>query len=153
MYWQSIFTRFVALVLAFLGAATPSLAAETIKLGTAKLTATGPIYIAQAKGYFAAEGLTIDLADIDVAPAIAVAVTSGSLDIGDSAFSAAFFSLAGQGALKIIGGQARDVPASISLRSSPRIRLTMAASRAWTNSAATSSAIRWRARPSNTSSA
>jgi NitT/TauT family transport system substrate-binding protein len=106
----SIFARFVALVLALIGAAAPGLAAETIKLGTAKLTATGPIYIAQAKGYFAAEGLTIDLADIDVAPAIAVAVTSGSLDIGDSAFSAAFFSLAGQGALKIIGGQARDVP-------------------------------------------
>jgi NitT/TauT family transport system substrate-binding protein len=110
MNYRSIFARVVALVLGLLGAAAPGLAAETIKLGTAKITATGPIYIAQARGYFAAEGLDVELADIDVAPAIAVAVTSGSLDIGDSAFSAAFFSLAGQGALKIIGGQARDVP-------------------------------------------
>ncbi|HEY1503419.1 MAG TPA: ABC transporter substrate-binding protein, partial [Stellaceae bacterium] len=68
------------------------------------------IYIAQAKGYFAAESLTVEISYIDVAQAISIAVTSGDIDIGDSAFSAAFFSLAGQGALKIVGGQARDVP-------------------------------------------
>lgn len=83
--------------------------AETIKLGTAKIAATGPIYIAQDKGYFAAEGLTVEVNYLEVAQAIAVAVTSGDIDIGNSAFSAAFFSLAGKGALKIIGGQARDV--------------------------------------------
>ncbi|HVA11666.1 MAG TPA: ABC transporter substrate-binding protein [Stellaceae bacterium] len=84
--------------------------AETIKLGTAKIAATGPIYIAQKKGYFAAEGLSVDVVYFDVAEGISVAVTSGDIDIGDSALSAAFFNLAGQGALKIIGGQARDVP-------------------------------------------
>lgn len=98
----------VALML--LGTLSQSATAETIKLGTAKIAATGPIYIAQAKGYFAAEGLTVDVNYLEVAQGISVAVTSGSVDIGDSAFSAAFFSLAGQGALKIIGGQARDVP-------------------------------------------
>jgi NitT/TauT family transport system substrate-binding protein len=84
--------------------------AETLKLGTAKIAATGPIYIAQKKGYFAAEGLTVEVSYFDVAEGISVAVTSGDIDIGDSALSAAFFNLAGQGALKIIGGQARDVP-------------------------------------------
>lgn len=84
--------------------------ADTVKLGTAKIAATGPIYIAQAKGYFAAEGLSVDVEYFDVAEGISVAVTSGDIDIGDSALSAAFFNLAGQGALKIIGGQARDVP-------------------------------------------
>jgi NitT/TauT family transport system substrate-binding protein len=96
----------LALVLLGTGGAT----AETIKLGTAKIAATGPIYIAQAKCYFAAEGLTVEVSYLDLAQAISVAATSGDIDIGDSAFSAAFFSLAGQGALKIIGGQARDVP-------------------------------------------
>jgi NitT/TauT family transport system substrate-binding protein len=100
----------IAIVLGLLGAARQGMAAETIKLGTAKLSATGPIYIAEAKGYFAAEGLNVEVNYLDVAQGISVAVTSGSIDIGDSAFSAAFFSLAGQGALKIIGGQARDVP-------------------------------------------
>lgn len=83
---------------------------ETLKLGTAKIAATGPIYIAQKKGYFAAEGLTVDVVYFDVAEGISVAVTSGDIDIGDSALSAAFFNLAGKGALKIIAGQARDVP-------------------------------------------
>lgn len=84
--------------------------AETLKLGTAKIAATGPIYIAQEKGYFAAEGLTVDVIYFDVAQGIAVAAASGDIDVGDSAFSAAFFNLAGQGALKIVAGQARDVP-------------------------------------------
>jgi len=100
----------VGLVLTLLGPGSRSAMAETIKLGTAKIAATGPIYIARAKGYFAAEGLTVDIKYVDVAQAISVAVTSGDVDIGDSAFSAAFFSLAGQGALRIIGGQARDIP-------------------------------------------
>lgn len=109
----SIFARIsvvIGVAFALLGVGSGDARAEAIKLGTAKIAATGPIYIAQAKGYFAAEGLTVDIKYVDVAQAISVAVTSGDVDIGDSAFSAAFFSLAGQGALKIIGGQARDVP-------------------------------------------
>jgi NitT/TauT family transport system substrate-binding protein len=113
MHCRLIFGRIgivVAVALSLLGAMSRSATAETIELGTAKITATGPIYIAQAKGYFAAEGLTVDINYVEVAQGISVAVTSGAIDIGDSAFSAAFFSLAGQGALKLIGGQARDVP-------------------------------------------
>ena len=113
MYYRSILGKInivFGLALALLGAASGGAIAETIKLGTAKIAATGPIYIAQAKGYFAAESLTVAVSYLDLAQAISIAVTSGDIDIGDSAFSAAFFSLAGQGALKIIGGQARDVP-------------------------------------------
>ncbi len=113
MFCWSFFTRksiAVGLAMGLLGPTTQSMAAETIKLGTAKLTATGPVYIAQAKGYFAAEGLNVEVNYLEVAQGISVAVTSGAIDIGNSAFSAAFFSLAGQGALKLIGGQARDVP-------------------------------------------
>ncbi len=98
-----------ALMLAIVSVYSP-LHAETLKIGTAKIAATGPIYIAQEKGYFAAEGLTVEVNYLEVAPNIAVAVVAGDIDIGDSAFSAAFFNLAGQGALKIVGGQARDVP-------------------------------------------
>ncbi len=113
MHCRSLFGRIslgVWVVLMVHGAASRGAAAETVKLGTAKIAATGPIYIAQAKGYFAAEGLTVEVNYLEVAQGISVAVTSGAIDIGDSAFSAAFFSLAGQGALKLIGGQARDVP-------------------------------------------
>lgn len=113
MRYRKFFQQFGAAgaaALMMLSVAPPVAAAETIKLGTAKIAATGPIYIAQEKGYFAAEGLTVEVNYLELAQAISVAVTSGDIDIGNSAFSAAFFSLAGQGALKIIGGQARDVP-------------------------------------------
>src|ERR1700760_219885 len=115
MHCRSIFgwtSLAVSLVLTLFGAGSGSgnAAAETVKVGTAKIAATGPIYIAQAKGYFAAESLTVDVNYLEVAQGISVAVTSGGIDIGDSAFSAAFFSLAGQGALKLIGGQARGFP-------------------------------------------
>jgi NitT/TauT family transport system substrate-binding protein len=113
MHCGSIFGRMnvvVGVALALVGTVNQGATAETVKLGTAKIAATGPIYIAQAKSYFAAEGLTVEVNYLEVAQGISVAVTSGAIDIGDSAFSAAFFSLAGQGALKLIGGQARDVP-------------------------------------------
>src|SRR6185312_8805946 len=63
----------VGCALLLLGAVSRGAAAETIKLGTAKIAATGPIYIAQAKGYFAAEGLTLEIKYVDVAQGIAIA--------------------------------------------------------------------------------
>jgi NitT/TauT family transport system substrate-binding protein len=110
MNFLSQFGFALSVTLILLGPWTSRVSAETIKLGTAKIAATGPIYIAQEKGYFAAEGLTVEVNYLELAQSISVAVTAGDIDIGDSAFSAAFFSLAGQGALKIVGGQARDVP-------------------------------------------
>jgi NitT/TauT family transport system substrate-binding protein len=76
--------------------------AETIKVGLLKTVGAGPIFIAQEKGYFGAEGLTVEDVVFDSAEPIAVAVVSGAVDIGATGLTAGFYTLAGQGALKMI---------------------------------------------------
>jgi NitT/TauT family transport system substrate-binding protein len=84
--------------------------AEAIKIGTLKIAAYSPMFIAQEKGYFAAEGLNPELVYFDSAEPVAVGVASGSLDFGLSGTSGGLYSLCGQGALRIIAGGPREVP-------------------------------------------
>ncbi len=84
--------------------------AETIKIGTLKVAGAGPLYIAQERGYFAAQGLSADLIYFDASQPIAVANVSGDIDIGVTPPTAAFYALAGQGQLRIISGYIRDAP-------------------------------------------
>lgn len=110
--------RFAALVLAALmtmvaGSAfisSQALAAESIKIGVLKTTSSSAVYVAQDKGYFAAEGLSVDIVSFDAAEPIAVAAVSGAIDIGCVGISAGMYTLGAQGALKIIAGQAREYP-------------------------------------------
>jgi NitT/TauT family transport system substrate-binding protein len=88
---------------------TTGASAETIKLGTQKPVG-GPIYIAAAKGYFAEEGLTPEFVFFEAGEPIAVAGASGAIDFGVAGLTGGFYSLAGQGALRIIAGQTHEVP-------------------------------------------
>lgn len=90
--------------------AANSAAAESIKIGLIKIGTGGPMFVAQEKGYFAAEGLTADFVYFDSAPPIAVAVVSADIDFGIAGLTAGFYSLAGQGALRIIAGANREAP-------------------------------------------
>jgi len=100
------------IVLATVAAAPPdpAAAAEHIKIGTLKLAQYSPSFIAQEKGYFAAEGLDAELIMFDSAEPAAVAVVSGDLDFAVAGTSAGLYTLGGQGALKIIGGSFRETP-------------------------------------------
>jgi NitT/TauT family transport system substrate-binding protein len=84
--------------------------AEPIKIGSLTVANVGPIYIAREKGYFAAEGLEVALASFDAAQPVAVAVASGAIDFGVTSTSAGFYSLAGQGPLRIISGLYSEAP-------------------------------------------
>ena len=88
---------------------TPS-CAETVKLGIVKTASTAGVFIAIEKGYFAAEGLDADLVYFDASEPIAVAVVSGAIDFGVTGLTGGMYSLAGQGALRIIAGQHREAP-------------------------------------------
>src|SRR5580704_11272551 len=90
-------------VLAACGAATAR--AETVKLGIVKTASTAGVFIAIEKGYFAAEGLDTVLYYFDASEPIAVAVVSGAIDFGVTGLTGGMYSLAGQGALRIIAGQ------------------------------------------------
>jgi NitT/TauT family transport system substrate-binding protein len=84
--------------------------AEPVKIGVLRLGQAGPVFIAQEKGYFAAEGLDTDIVLFDAAQPIAVAVASGDLTFGATALTAGLYSLGGQGALRIVAGMNRYFP-------------------------------------------
>jgi NitT/TauT family transport system substrate-binding protein len=84
--------------------------AEKLRVGYPTAAPVAPIFIAQEKGYYAAEGLDVELVPFDAAGPIPVAITSGSVDIALAGSTASFFSLAGQGAVKIIAGAVHEVP-------------------------------------------
>lgn len=84
--------------------------AEGIKIGIGPVTASGPIFIAQDKGYFAAENLAAETVSLDAAQSVAQGVVAGDLDFGATAATAAAYNLAAKGGLTIIGGQGREVP-------------------------------------------
>jgi len=72
-------------------------AAEDVKIGFIKVTALAPVMVAQAKGYFAAEGLNAEIVPFDAPVPVAQAVVSGAVDFGTTGPSGAFYNLASQG--------------------------------------------------------
>jgi NitT/TauT family transport system substrate-binding protein len=97
----------VGLLAAAVGAAirvVPARAAPTIKLGLLHTLSPAPFYLAQKRGYFAAEGTDVQFRFFDAAQPIAAAAVSGDIDVGVTALTGGFFSLAGKGALRVIGG-------------------------------------------------
>jgi NitT/TauT family transport system substrate-binding protein len=84
--------------------------AEVAHIGFQRTALSGPIYIAADKGYFAAEGIEPDFVFFDGAEPIAVATVSGDIDFGITGLTAAFYNLAGKGALRIVTAYAREAP-------------------------------------------
>ena len=83
---------------------------ETVKVGSLRTSSGSIVIIGQQRGYFEAEGLTVELVNFDAAEPVAVAVTSGSIDFGVTGMTAGLYSLGGQGAIRIISGQIQEHP-------------------------------------------
>jgi NitT/TauT family transport system substrate-binding protein len=83
-------------------------ATQRAKVGVLRLSSSAPVFIAQDKGWFKEAGLEVELKFFDAAQPIAVAVTSGDVDFGVTAFTAGLYNLAGKGTLKVIGGMSRE---------------------------------------------
>ncbi|MGI4814286.1 MAG: ABC transporter substrate-binding protein [Janthinobacterium lividum] len=84
--------------------------AESITISATRSVATAAAFIAQDKGYFAAEGLQVDFKYFDAAQPVAVAVASGDAQFGVTALSAGFYNMAGKKALKLIASAGREEP-------------------------------------------
>jgi len=102
--------RLVLTGLLAVAAAGAARADEALKarVGVLRLSSSAPVFIAQDKGYFRDAGLEIELKFFDAAQPIAVATTSGDVDIGITAFTGGLYNLAGKGTLKVIGGMSRE---------------------------------------------
>jgi NitT/TauT family transport system substrate-binding protein len=84
--------------------------AETIKIGVVQTLAVGPMFVADDRGYFRDEGFDAKITYFDAAQPIAIAAASGDIDFGCTGMAAAFYSLAGQGVVKIIAAGNREMP-------------------------------------------
>ena len=98
-----------AAAIGLMGLALPT-HAEPLKVGTIKSAGAGPLFVAQERGYFKAEGLEVEFVFFDASQPIAVADVSGDVDIGATPPTAAFYALASQGVLRIISGYVMDAP-------------------------------------------
>jgi NitT/TauT family transport system substrate-binding protein len=101
--------RALAAFLALLAAA-PAQAADQITLATSKLIAYVAVPIMLDRGFLAEQGIEAKLVTFDSAQPITVAVVSGDADFGVGGLSAAFYTLAGEGKLRIIAAGTREMP-------------------------------------------
>jgi NitT/TauT family transport system substrate-binding protein len=93
--------------LGLLAAATlapPARAGSPLRLGMLHTLSPAPFYIAQQRGWFHDAGVDVQFRFFDAAQPIAAAAVAGDLDVGVTALTGGFFSLAGKGELKVIGG-------------------------------------------------
>ena len=92
-------------VLAISLASASANAGDPIRIGYVSTSlASVPVVVADAKGYFAAQGLDATLVPFESSQPIALAIGSGDADFGTTGLSEPFFVLGNQGTLKIIGG-------------------------------------------------
>jgi len=103
--------RVVALCVALLAAVAGAPAgADPIKIGISRVLSYGAVPIALERHHFTEEGLEAELVFFDSAQPIAVAAVSGDVDFGIAGPTAAFYSLAGKGALRVIAGANIEMP-------------------------------------------
>jgi len=111
-HWRRTGANFFAALILFAACAVASgrAIAETVKVGAVRAASNSPLYIAQERGYFAAEGVPAELVFFDAAQPIAVATVAGAIDFGVASPTGGFYSLASQGALRIIAASFREIP-------------------------------------------
>ena len=85
-------------------AARAATADVPIRLGLLHTLSPAPFYLAQEHGYFAKEGVPVVFRFFESAQPIAAAAVAGDIDVGVTALTGGFFSLAARGALVVIGG-------------------------------------------------
>ncbi|BBU61715.1 hypothetical protein MSC49_16500 [Methylosinus sp. C49] len=85
--------------------------ASVLRLGTMRLNSAAPFFVASDKGFFEGEGLKVQIEYFDAAAQLPVAAVANSIDVGMTAFTAAYFNLAAKGGLKLVCGDSRPHPA------------------------------------------
>ncbi len=98
-----------AVALSFIFAViAPAFAQEHVSVAAQRLTANGALFLADARGYFKAEGLDVEMTAYASERDIAQAVASTSADFGVAGYTADAFSYAGQGLIKFVAAQVSE---------------------------------------------
>src|SRR4051812_4611737 len=97
--------RLAALALLAILTASAS-AQERVSVAAQRLPENGALFIADARGYFKAEGLDVEMTAYATEREVAQAAASGAADFGIAAFSPAAFNYAGEGLIKFVAAQA-----------------------------------------------
>jgi len=99
------------LALALLLPALAAQAADKVRVGTIGSTSDAGLYLAEAKGFFKAEGLDVDLTTFDAAAKMIAPLGTGDLDVGSGAASAGLYNAASQKVgIKIVADRGRMAP-------------------------------------------
>ncbi|MCP4578744.1 MAG: ABC transporter substrate-binding protein [Deltaproteobacteria bacterium] len=77
--------------------ATSTVAAEKLRVGALRLTSSAPLFIAVEKGYFAHEGLDVELKFMKSAQPVAMALAAGDVDVGATGLTAGLYNAAANG--------------------------------------------------------
>ena len=81
--------RLCVLLAAMVLLSSAAQAADHVKFGIFKAVGTSAVFIAQDKGYFAAEGLDVELVPFTAQEPLVLGIASGDLDFGATALPAA----------------------------------------------------------------
>jgi NitT/TauT family transport system substrate-binding protein len=85
--------------------ATSASAQEHVTVAAQRLPENGALFIADARGYFKAEGLDVEMTAYAGERDVAQAVASGAADFGIAPFSPAAFDYAGEDLIKFVAAQ------------------------------------------------
>lgn len=100
--------RVLAALALIAGLTVAAAAQERVGVAAQRLPANGALFLADARGYFQAEGLAVDMTAYPSERDVAQAVASGAADFGVAAYSPAAFDYAGQGLIKFVAAQAEE---------------------------------------------
>jgi len=100
--------RALALLVLTASLAFPVHAQERVTVGAMRQTANGALFLADAQGYFKAEGLEVDMIAYGSESEVAEAVAANGADLGLAAFTPAAFNFIGRGYMKAIAAQVRE---------------------------------------------
>lgn len=82
-----------------------------VRVGLLKLATSAPLFIAQERGYFKDEGLTVEFKWFQAAQPIAVAVAAREIEVGATGLTAGLYNLFGGGVkMYIVADKGREAP-------------------------------------------
>jgi NitT/TauT family transport system substrate-binding protein len=90
--------------------AQPAPGSDSITVGTVASEGGAPIFVAQALGYFAANGLDVKIVQFTAAHQLSTAAAAGDIDFGSTGINAPLCVFADEGKLRVVGSGGGEHP-------------------------------------------